>query len=341
MALLGTATLQLPVTTDRDRHRPTMNQAAFLGFCKAQGIDISDPTDEVPELSVTGTYVSRGESKDDIEMRLVRLSSNSWRLEFAEHRAPMRSLPLPISGLVYSCTFLQLPPDIVFFSSRSKALAKITAAISILSREKRVDIGGLQESFMRVAFATDKPLHRLRLLFEEPTPDLSCSFVDHLEPGDIYTCPYGFSFLNFVVIPYVDENHDKTITGEVACFYPLEIPDVLYPADNYDGIIQGIRDLAKRIEQAESDLVVETETPLENTKQKIRTDIGKLEAQIDLKKQNMMWQLNQPNSELLEQVIRTVRPPSRLSAMLDFKQSYSIPGTDAAEQILKIANSVA
>lgn len=316
-----------------------MNQAAFLSFCKAGDIDVSDLTDTVPEFSTTGTLVSRGESKDDVQMKLIR-DTQKWRLDFVHHRATVRSLSLPITGLTYSCTFLQLPPDIVFFSPHSKSLAEFAAAIAVLSREAAIDIGGLEQSFLRIGFYTDKSLSRMRVLFSEPSPDLSCSFVERPEVGQVYSCPFGLNTLHFAFVPYLDEHHDTAITGEVACFYPLDIPDVLYPADNYDGIIQGIRDLAKRIEHAESELVVEAETPLENTKQKIKTDIGKIEAQIELKKQNMMWELNQPNSELLDQVMKTVRPPAPLSTMVDFKGHYSITGTEAAAQVLKIANDV-
>lgn len=135
------------------------------------------------------------------------------------------------------------------------------------------------------------------------------------------------------MMPYLDVKHETPELPIQPVFHPLDLPDVLYPADNYDGIIQGIRELSERINRAESELEVELETPLEITKQKILTDIGKLECQIDLKKESMMWELNQPDSNLMSQIIKTVAPTAPVSAAVNFRGNYSISGKDAAAQI--------
>jgi hypothetical protein len=123
----------------------------------------------------------------------------------------------------------------------------------------------------------------------------------------------------------------------VPCLYPLDLPEQVWAHDNLDGIVQGIRELALRIGRAESELDVAEETPLEITKQKILTDIGKLECEIDLHKEALLWELNQPGSELLEQIMRTVAPADQIAAAIDFQQKYSIPGRAAAAQITELA----
>jgi hypothetical protein len=240
----------------------------------------------------------------------------------------------------YSCTFLQFAPDIVFLSSASKTLALIAATFGVINKSDTIPSASLNPTFLTILLIADRAFTRIRTLFTQTSADGLCQFIENSEPFRIYGVSHGIYQISCIIMPYVDVKEDSANLPPVACFYPLDLPERGWSHDNLDGIVQGIRELEQRIQRAESDLDVAEETPLEITKQKILTDIGKLECEIDLRKEALLWELNQPNSELLEQIMRTVSPAYQIAGSLDFQQKYSIPGKAAAAQIMKLATSL-
>jgi hypothetical protein len=317
-----------------------MNQQALLAFLQDQSVDLAKFSEDRSNLTVSGTFVSGAANvRDDSQLRLL-FEDSKWRIDFTSHREAFQSLPFPLEDWSYSCTFLQFAPDICFFSSASQGLALAAATIALINKDERVPASSLNPSYLSVFLIADRALSRIRVLFTKSATEILCTFVENVETFTIYTVNHGIYQIAFVLIPYLEVKHDSAGLPPVPCFYPLDLPDRVWSGDNLDGIVQGIRELSQRIRRAESELEVAEETSLEITKQKMLTDIGRLECEIELRKESLAWELNQPNSELLEQVMRTVSPAFTVAGSLDFQQQYSIPGKTAAAQIMKLALAI-
>jgi hypothetical protein len=315
-----------------------MSDPSLLSFLQDEGVDVNRFSENRSNLSITGTFISSDSNRrEDSQLRLI-FEDSHWRIDFFSRRETFQTLSFPLTNWSYSCTFLQFEPDILFVSSASISLALVAATIAVINKDDRIPAAALNPGKAGIFLISDRAFTRIRVLYTKDGKE--CPFIENLETFRVYGVSHGIYQISYAVIPYLEIREDSANLPPVPCMYPVDLPECVWEHDNLDGIVQGIRELEKRIQRAESDLDVAEETPLEITKQKILTDIAKLECEIDLRKEALLWELNQPNSELLEQIMRTVSPTYQIAGSIDFQQKYSIPGKVAAAQIMKLATGL-
>lgn len=314
----------------------------FLSYLRQKGISLNAIPDVDSNTSLMGTLVADGFSQDDIKLTLV-YQNNKWFLNFLdENQSAVKSLPLPLSKWSYHCTFIQIEPDILFFSNRSDRLVLIAFTIALASRQTKVPYPTKTETdSLFVAMIMDSSLTKIRPLYTEALYYSDMNFVPGQKPLHLYSITREIYSYSYSFLPFIDTGKDQgSDLPPVPCFFPSSLPELIYPVEQEEAIIQGIRALYKRIDAVQSELAVADETPLELTRQKMLLEIEQLQSQIDLKKQNLILEMNKRQNDILDMAMKTVSTTGKLSNRLEFKGKYSLPGKDVADQIMKIASEI-
>ncbi|OHT15482.1 hypothetical protein TRFO_02786 [Tritrichomonas foetus] len=311
----------------------------FITYLRQKNINLISFPDSDANTSLIGTLVMENHSKDDIRLELEFLS-DKWNLNFLENEGVIKTLPLPLSKWSYHCTFIQIEPDILFFSNRSEQLVQIAMTIAIASKLTKVPYPTKSEAdSILVATISDQSNSKIKTLYTEPLYVSDMKFVPLQKLLHIYSITKDSKIYSFAFLPYLNANQGKSLPPP-PMFYPSALPDEVFPENSEDAIFQGIRALYKRIDDAQAELDVAAETPLELTKQKMLLDIERLQSQIELKKQALILGMNKKENDILEAAMRTVSPTGVISNRIDFHGSYALPGKDVAAQILKLVDTI-
>ncbi|KAH0794273.1 hypothetical protein GPJ56_001876 [Histomonas meleagridis] len=166
------------------------------------------------------------------------------------------------------------------------------------------------------------------------------SFVKELQPLRIYSVTHGLYVISATVIPYFPTTRNESEKQKLACLFPSNLPEAVFPRYDDNALIQGIRALITKIDSSKAILDVDEEAPLELTKQKMMNEIQKMELQIKLKKEDLIYQMNDKQNPLMENIVKTVSISNSISDSINFNGQYSIPGTDVAAQIRKLAAEI-
>ena len=311
----------------------------FISYLRQKSINLKDYPSSDSNMSITGTLVTDIQSRNDVKLTIARISSG-WELHFSENGEIFRKLPLPPTNWSYHCTFLQIEPDILFFCPRSEHLALVSMTIALASKQTKVPYPTKTDADSLLVSAISDPGNTIiRILTTEPHHFTDIKLVPQQKPFHVYSLSKDNRVYSFAFIPYLNVNQGRSLPP-VPCFYPTTLPEQIYNENNNEAIFQGIRALYKRIDDAQADLDVAAETPLELTKQKVLLDIEKLESQIHLKKQALILSMNKKDNQILEAAMKTISPNQSIANKLDFRSSYTLPGKEVAAQIVRLISTL-
>ena len=244
----------------------------LISYLRQKGINTNTFPDTDSNSSLMGTLVADGFSQDDVKLSLS-FQNNKWMLNFLdENQSAVKSLSLPLPKWSYHCTFIQIEPDILFFSPRSDLLAQIAFTIALASRQTKIPYPTKTDTdSIFVVMISDANFTKIKPLNSEPVFYSDLNLVPNQKPLHIYTISREINTYSFSFIPFIDSAKDQARSlPPVPCFYPSTLPDLVYPVEQEEAITQGIRALYKRIDALQTELDVADETPLELKKLRAR-----------------------------------------------------------------------
>ena len=313
-----------------------MNQ--LIDSLRLQNVSLINFPNDESTASFIGTLVYENIYLQLISLNFSLSDDKKWIISFIDKGKIIKSFQVHELNWRYLFTFIVFNENIYFYS-KSSNLAILSSYISMIQEIDSVPCSNslIDKNNMLIVLMKNKGFTKFGKLFVKDINDIEDNYLKNLKISKKYNATHGIYEIYAFVIPYIFTE----IKGKKKpCFYPSNLPKKAYPDYNDNAIIQGIRALKSKIDSSQAILSVEEETPLELAKQKLIVDTQKLECQIEMKKKDLMFQLNNNQNQFLDNIIKTVSPNKPLSSSINFNGHYEIPSSDVCLQIQKIIDSI-